>query len=237
MRNRIIALVAVLAVTALGSTARADQVHQVQFNFSGVKPGLSNLSAPRGAPVSGSGLVADQMQGEVDDDTFGPLAITGGTLSFATPNPTSVVDFAPGYFNYFAAGGGILTLTGSAFGLPDGSTLLTATFAPAIPPPFPSTSNVFVDPTSGLIEFSGLLNVTWVNPTLLNDVGAGGINYVGIGTMDVTLSQSPDGSLNTETGITALLTVTPEPGTAGLLGTAVLGIVVGWRCRGCCKVV
>ena len=168
------------------------------------------------------------MQGEVDDGSFGPFAISSGALSFATPNPTSVVDFPPGYFNYFAAGGGSLTLTGSVFGLPNGSSLLTATFAPAIQPPYPSTTSVFVDPTSDLIDFSGLLNVTWVNPTLLSDVGADNISYLGFGTLSVTLSRSPDGSVNTVSGITALLAVTPEPDTAFLLGTALLGTLAAW---------
>jgi hypothetical protein len=208
----------------LSPTAWADQIHKVQFNFSAVQSGASNLSAPRGGPVSDSGVPIDQMQGEVEDGVFGPVVISGGALNFATPNPTSVADFPPGYFNYYAAGGGSLTLTGSVFSLPAGSSLLTATFAPAIPPPYPSTSNVFVDPTSGLTEFTGLLNVTWVNPMLLSDLGAGGISYVGFGNMDVTQSRNTDGSLNTETGITAILFVTPEPGTARLLGTALLGV-------------
>ena len=232
MRNRIVAAAVVLALTTLSPRAWADQVHQVLFNISGLQSGPSNLRAPRGGPVTDSGGPVDGMQGEVDDGVFGPLAIIGGALSFATPNPTSVVDFPPGYFNYFAAGGGSLTLTGSVLGLTAGSSLLTATFAPAIPPPYPSTTNVFVDPTSGLIDFAGLLNVTWVNPVLLSDLGAGNINYFGFGTVSVTQSRNGDGSLGTVRGITALLVVTPEPGTAFLFGAALLGIMAGWLRRG-----
>ena len=231
-KNRILAAVAVLALSTLSPRVWADQVHVVQFNISGLQSGPSNLLAPKGRPARDSGEPVNQMQALVDDAVFGPLSISGGALSFVTPNPTSVVDFPPGYFNYFAAGGGSLTLTGSVLGLTAGSSLLTATFAPAIPPPYPSTTNVFVDPTSGLIDFAGLLNVTWVNPVLLSDLGAGNINYFGFGTVSVTQSRNGDGSLGTVRGITALLVVTPEPGTAFLFGAALLGIMAGWLRRG-----
>ena len=229
-KNRILAAVAVLALSTLSPRVWADQVHVVQFNISGLQSGPSNLLAPNGRPARDSGEPVNQMQALVDDAVFGPLSISGGALSFVTPNPTSVVDFPPGYFNYFASGGGTLALTGSVLGLPDDSLLMTATFAPAIPPPFPSTTSVFVDPTTGLIDFSGLLNIISVNPMLLSDLGAGDVSYQGFGTVAVTRSLNTDtGSLGTVTGITALLIVTPEPGTAFLSGTALLGIVAGWR--------
>ena len=168
-----------------------------------------------------------------NDVPAGPFSISGGALNFTTPDPTSVdnTSFYPAYFNYYAAGGGTLSLTGSIFGLPDGSPLLAATFAPADTRPYGAVTTAFVDPTVDLVDFSGLLTVTWVNPVLLTDLGAAGFSQ-GFGSIGVTRYRNADtGSLDTLTGMTLSVT-TPEPATAFFLGTGLLCIVARWRCPG-----
>lgn len=225
-RNRILFAVVVFALAAASQSTWADET---QISFSGVQSGRSNLLAPVGQAVSDSAEPVDQMAAIVNDVPTGPFSISGGALSFNTPKATSVDStFSPAYFNYYAAAGGTLTLTGSIFGLPDGSTLLTATFAAAIPPPYGATTNAFVDSTVGLINFSGLLTITSVNPVLLSDLGAGSFGDQSFGSIGVTRSPNADtGGLDTSTGITLeLLSVeaVPEPSSFALLGTGILGL-------------
>lgn len=230
--NRILFALAVFALVAASQSAWADET---QINFSGVQLGRSNLLAPLGQAASDSAEPVDQMAALVSDAPKGPFSISGGALSFSTTKATSVATtFSPAYFNYYATAGGTLTLTGSIFGLPDGSPLFTATFAAAIPPPFGATTTAFVDPTVDLIQFGGLLSITWVNPVLLSDLGADDVfGDQSFGSIGVTRFRSADtGSLDTSTAITLFLVpeeTTPEPTTFVLLGTGLFAMASRWR--------
>jgi hypothetical protein len=214
----------------LAATSQIAWADEAQLNIYGVQLGESNLSVPLGGVGSDSAEPMNQMQAIVNDVPAGPFAISGGSLSFATPNPTSVdTSFSPAYFNYYGLGGGSLTLTGSAFGLPDGSTLLTATFAPKQMRPYGAISTVFVDPTVDLVDVAGLLSITWVNPALLNGLGIGDFPGTGDGSLAVSRSRDPGtGSLDTASGLVLQLdgpaAPAPEPASAFLLGVGFLSL-------------
>src|SRR5712692_2802068 len=127
MVKRLVVLVFAVLVL-MGSLARAD-VAQIQFW--GSQTGRSDLAAPQGGPVSDSGEPIDSVQSFVNGNLVGPFAIAGGTLDFKTPDATSVnlSFFPPAYINSYADAGGSFSLSGSLFGLPADSALLTATFA------------------------------------------------------------------------------------------------------------
>jgi len=229
MRNHIVVAVTFFALAAASQSAWADE--EAQIDIRGTQSGQSNLKAPLGGRVSDSGEPVDFMQAIVNDVPQGPFSISDGAFSFKTPKATSVdlSYYPPAYTNFYAAGGGSLTLTGSIFGLPDGSPLFTATFAPEIPPPYGAVTSAFVDPTVDLVAFAGLLTITWTNPELLNALGIGDFPGDGDGSISVTRYRNGDtGSLGTLTGFTLQLdgpVATPEPATAFLLGAGLLGIM------------
>jgi len=227
MRNRIFVALAVFALAVATQSVWADGV---QLNFSGVQSGQSNLLAPLGKTTSDSAEPVDQLDAIVDDVGKGPFSISGGALSFSTPNATSVdVTLLPAYFNYYSAVGGTLTLTGSIFGLPNGSPLLTAKFAIPNPPSYAATTNVFVDPTADVIDFGGLLSISWVSPVLLSNLGADDtFGSQSFGSVSVVrYHNAATGSLDTLTNVTVLLApevAAPEPATFVILGAGLFAV-------------
>jgi len=227
--NRVFVVLAGLALTSSSQTAKADTA---QINLYGTQSGSSSLLAPFGGRVSDLGEPVDQLAPIVNDVVGGPFSISGGALSFTTPRPTSEdSSLHPAYFNYYGVGGGTLTLTGSIFGLPDSTTLLTATFAPASHRPYGETTTAFADPTADLVDLGGALTVRWINPVLLADTGAAGFNH-GVGSLTVIRSNlAGPGALDTSTSLVLLLSNTPEPPTILLVGTAVLALAARWWSR------
>ncbi len=218
VKRLIVPLIGALAL--IGRPAWAD-VAQIQFF--GSQTNQSGLGAPQGGPVSDSGEPIVSVQSLFDEGIVGPFAISGGILDLKTPDATSVdlSFFPPVYINSYAAAGGSLALTGSLFGLPDDSTLLTATFAGG-------STSAFVDPTVDLIAFSGQLRVTWISPVLLSNLGLRAAATHGDGSIVVTRFQSGD-SLSTFTSVS--VTPSPEAGTLILFGSGMVAVGAVIRSR------
>ncbi len=88
-----------------------------EIHFSGRQP-TRTMTSPVGGVTSSPGEEIDTVNG---------IAIAGGLLQFTSPEALTTTFFPGGYSNFYGPGGAF-TLTGSVFGLPAGSLLLSGSF-------------------------------------------------------------------------------------------------------------
>jgi hypothetical protein len=220
----------ILCLLCLGSAALSSEAWAdgVQIEFFGSQLGSSELGSRLGGPTSGS-LQITELQPVLPGALKGSHSVSGGVAGFTTPDPTSVYLglYPPVYINLYGKPGGDLTVTGSLFDLPAGSTLMTATFGAA-------GTSAFVDPTVEVIGFNGSLIAGWVNPALLSDLGIRTQSAGFTGTIGVTrFINAGTGILETDTAISVV--PIPEPGELLLVGSGLVWLAIGltWRKNRC----
>jgi uncharacterized repeat protein (TIGR03803 family) len=167
-----IASVALLAFFCLSSAARAQTV-TFTFNLQCVDncpPVNLSVAVQQGQVASDLVSIAS-----VNSDVAGytnPVPINSGSLNWvSSPATYAQCDFGECGATYGNPGGSA-SITGSVFGLPPGSTLFTASFLGG------ATSGYF---SSGSMTFRGGVNISYINPVLLANLGLAGKPTSGYG--------------------------------------------------------
>ena len=164
-------LLALLAAAALPAGA---QTVTFKYTCTNCQPTLQLGASMVGQLASDSNTIAT-VQSDVPGYT-NPVPISGGLLSLQS-SPATRVDcsgFTCGA--EFGFRGGSAAIVGSVFGLPSGSTLLTASLnAEATQTAEPQYKN----------EFSGATIILYVDPTILANLGMAGLPNWGSGKADL----------------------------------------------------
>jgi len=163
----------------------------------------SNLLIPIGVGSTASDNVAIA--------SVNGLTIGAGNLSFTSPGATSSFDDPPGVIDKFDNPGGSFIITGVVPGLWTPTTLLGGTFLAGGRGDYHTWGEIFQSP----------IDVTFVNPTLLDDLGMSGSTPYGYGTLvDAVYFNGP----GQDWSVQVTYAPSPEPGSLMLLGSGVVGI-------------
>ena len=135
------------------------------------------ISFVAGAP---GGVASDSVSiATVNSDVNGytqPVPINGGLLRFFSTPATRVMCEPPpgGCSAIYDNPGGAESITGSVFGLPSGAALLTGSFQGGAQSYFNLT---------GTVTFGGQINVSYINPVILANLGLAGASTCGTGSL------------------------------------------------------
>lgn len=205
MRNRA-ALISVLALAALPQPARAGDI-----TFGAT---CESWACPPGSYVSAS-FAGAQGFGPIDFADSHDSPIDAGTITFDSTAATSggCTGFPP-ICTYGFGAGGSFQITGSIFGLPAGSTLIAGTFIAGgrgVGEPYGSS-------------FNSDFQATYINPTMLEDLGFPAGFTIGQG----SLVAYDSGGFPWSATLTVTPAAAPEPNSALLL---TMGLVLAAACR------
>lgn len=202
MRKDAFTAVAVLALAILPPAARAGQI--------GFGATCESFGCPPGSYVSAN---SEGAQG------FGPIyfidsyrfPVTGGSITFTSEDATKAncAGFPP-VCTYGFGGGGDFLITGSAFGLPAGSTLIAGMFI---------AGGIGVGEPYGS-SFNADFQATYINPVVLENMGFPSDFTLGKGSLDAYDS----GGFPWSATLTVTPSPSPEPTAAWLLALGLIPI-------------
>src|ERR1039458_4561970 len=182
----VLAMAAVLGQAAL--FPRTAQAQTVTFTY--------NLTCVLGAPgCPNSNLEVSDQVGGIASDVVGiatvnsdvpgftaPVPISGGILTWVSTPATRALcallsgSVLPDYdcSTTYGNPGGSTSVTGAVFGLPSGSTLLKASFQGG-------ATSEYIRPYTQWFE--GAIDIPFINPTILANLGMAGLPNIGTGTL------------------------------------------------------
>jgi uncharacterized repeat protein (TIGR03803 family) len=171
-------LAALCASTAYAQTIYFNYSYTVQCQYD-CPPLYLNVDAGGASDSVTIATVNSDVPGYTD-----PVPINGGLLKFQT---LPSLDWL--YGQYESSGsyipGGSASITGSVFGLPDGATLLTASFQSA-------SGYVSYYPEYPGRNAGGKISIIYINPVLLDNLGLHGAPNCGTGSLSDSYSYDND---------------------------------------------
>jgi len=169
-----------LALLAAAAPPAGSQTVTFKYTCTDCQPTL-DLATMVGQLASDSNTIAS-VQSDVQGYT-NPVPISGGLLTLESSPATYAYCYGNACDATFGFRGGSAAIVGSVFGLPSGSTLLTAFFGPG------ATETYLPETTT---QFSGGTIVLYVDPTILANLGMTGLPNVGSGNVNLGWYLDPD---------------------------------------------
>jgi len=185
-----LATVALLG-SVFSNTSHAQTItFQYNCNCSNSNMGMASNLGERGGDVVPMGTVNSDVAGFTQ-----PVPIDNGLLQWMSSPCTGTYSDPPARDATYGIIGGKASITGAVFGLPQGSTLFTASFR--------NDGGAHLGFVS--LRTTGDLNVSYVNPALLQNLGLNGYPNHGQGTLSDYVDWYGD-----TIGVTVTVTLGPE---------------------------
>lgn len=169
-----------LALLTAGVLPASAKTVTFTYTCTNCQPTLQ-LATFVGGLASDSNTIAT-VQSDVPGYTS-PVPISGGLLTLESSPATIVMCGGASCGAEFQIRGGSASIIGSVFGLPSGSTLLTAYFGA-------NAIDNFLEQEEE--SFDGTTTVLYVNPTILANLGLAGSPNVGSGQVDLQWDWDPN---------------------------------------------
>jgi uncharacterized repeat protein (TIGR03803 family) len=158
----------------------------------------ANLSISHYTGVASSDLVTIATVNSNVPGYTQPVPINGGSLSWTSAPASMALCVGDGCTAVFQNPGGSASITGSVFGLPNGTVLLTGSFQ--------GGGSGGVGPHGTAQSYSGGIDVSYINPAILANLGMPGLPNHGTGVLSDEWGIDVDSGLQT---FTVSVTFTP----------------------------